>query len=587
MRRLPKAKYSLAKHSTNKFVFGGINHSEGARDGDIYDCENISMDEYPSVSARGGRELIKYIREEGFGMGSGDELFYCAKAEGETYFYYNHERQFPVEESEKTFAVINKYICIFPDKMYYSLWDRESKGTYSTLTELHEAAMEDETVKEGDIYIVGDTPPCKIYQCQFNPTKKFEYITDVYGNIEKSFHVVNTNNNYTRKLEDAEGRRSIIEIRKSRLPKDLDWMRAEDYFKITIVNKEAEIKVYYAKYIKKSGAHWDSKETARFYFDYDFGTDGIAEITIERVIPDLSFAFCHDNRIWGIDGNKICASKLGDPFNFQDFSLIADSSWQVAVASSGEFTGGIVYNGYPTFFKEDSIIRVGGNYPSQYSTYETKDTMGVMEGAHKSLSIVNGRLFYLSPSGVCAYTGSYPYSVGEALGEKLSEGVGGALGDKYYLSAKLSDGSDVLYKYDTKIGAWVKESAGRIINFASLGKNLFFMEENGIYIIDGECSDEEVESFIELAPIYDASLEEKGVSGINLSCKIEEGAYLSLFVSYDGGEFTKVWESFGERKRTIFNVPLIIRRCNTYRLRFEGIGKYVIYGIGRERYYGK
>ncbi len=609
MLKLPKAKYNMSKKTANKFILGGINHTEGAKDGEIYDCLNVTTDDYPALSVRNKRDKLKSLNEKPYGMGSDDKLYYCAvdDEDGKAYFYYDDEKFFEVEKSEKNFTVVNKYICVFPDRKYFSLWERESMGTYDTLTALQEETLADPTLKDGDIYTVGTKPPYSVFQFNSQGTWKkvkrtksevedyakqnrWIYLLDTYGDMGGKLYVEEDEDlNYIRFYADIDNElHQQVQIRESKA-RDINWMRIGDYFKVTLLvdpNKgEEKNQVYYTELIKKSTTTSDSKEYVTLTFDTKFSTTNIVSITIERAVPNFEFAFCSNNRLWGIDGDEIHASALGDPFNYNNYSTLSGSAWAVSVLSSGKFTGGIEYNGYPTFFKEDSVIRVGGNYTSQYSTYETKDIAGVMRGSEKSLAIVNGVLYYLSSQGVMGYSGSYPYMVGSVLGEKLQKGVGGTVEDKYYLAAKLLSGENVLYKYDTKIRAWVKESAGEIIDFARLGKDFYFMDDSGIYLVNGEIDDEEIESFITLAPIYDASLEEKGVSGISVSCKIEEGAHLKLLISYDGEDFIPLWEKEGKAKRNIFKIPVVIRRCGTYRLKFEGTGKYTIYAIGRERYY--
>ena len=172
MFNLPRLKYVLNKTETKQFTFGGINHSAGAKDGAIYDMENMSLDEAPSLSVRKKRQKMPYdIEGKVYGIGSADKLFWCCDSLADVpTFYYDGEAKFPVSATEKTFAVINKYICIFPDKMYYSLWGDEAvnlKGevtTYESLELLNEAMETSESIKDGDVYAVGLTAPYSFFQ---------------------------------------------------------------------------------------------------------------------------------------------------------------------------------------------------------------------------------------------------------------------------------------------------------------------------------------------------------------------------------------------------------------------------------------
>ena len=44
MQIIPQARNNLQKYEEHQFTFGGINHSAGAKDGAIYDMENMALD---------------------------------------------------------------------------------------------------------------------------------------------------------------------------------------------------------------------------------------------------------------------------------------------------------------------------------------------------------------------------------------------------------------------------------------------------------------------------------------------------------------------------------------------------------------
>ncbi len=638
MLKLPIVKQSIRKSTAEQFSFKGMKHSEGARDGDIYDAENISFDDYPSVTVRKKRRRLPFeIEGEVYGIGSADKLFWCSGDSSSSIqvedsnegvrFYYDGEAKFPVSATEKTFSVMNKYICIFPDKMYFSLWgdeavnlkvgdssatpqnDTTEEGVtlYESLELLNEAMEESEDIKDGDVYAVGLTEPYSFFQ--YNSQGKWDtdatvenhavqtkwiYLMDSWGKLSGCETVENntstTTDTFLTGTKD-EGKYYFAVL--TPMNKRLKWIRTDDILLVSLKTEDGTISKHYVTVTEKETVreYRDGKDYHFFYINAEVNGGGKKEVelTVERVIPDLTHTFCHDNRLWGIDGDKICASKIGDPFNFQDFSTIADAAWQVAVASSGPFTGGIAYNGYPTFFKEDRIIRVSGDYPSQYSTYETASVPGVLKGSGKSLAIADGVLYYLSPEGACRYTGSYPTVIGEETGRVLVKGVGGAGADKYFLEARDLNDEVWLYVYDSSIGYWTKEEKIGAVSFAHIGRDLYAMSEGGIYLLDsvkdeGE-AEGDIESVLEFAPIYDGHLKKKGVSRIHLSLKAESGAEVKIFISYDGGDYKEVMKISPTIRRN-FNIPLIVRRCGFYQLKIMAKGGFTLYGIGRERYFG-
>lgn len=635
MQIIPQVRNNLQKYEEHQFTFGGIKHSAGARDGAIYDMENMALDDAPSLSVRKKRQKMPYdIEGKVYGIGSADKLFWCCDSLGDVpTFYYDGEEKFPLSATEKTFAVINKYICIFPDKMYFSLWQDEAVNLhgdialYSSLELLNEAMETSESIKDGDVYAVGTAEPYSFFQ--FNSKGKWNskattedhakqtrwiYLMDSWGKLDDKVTVpydlegTSMEGFNTEKIAvDDYGEIQCLGLMTGAngqyAERFAKWIRPGDTVKVTKVKEDGEVLTDYVKFIKKVNSGTDTKSYTYFAFDpvvISTSASSYSKITIERAVPDLSFAFCHDNRLWGVEKDKIYASKLGDPFNFTDYSLIADASWTVGIASSGPFTGGIAYNGYPTFFKEDRIIRVSGNYPSQYSTYETADVPGVAKGSGKSLAVCNGYLYYLSPEGVCAYSGSYPSVIGEDIGEVLSYGCGGAGGDKYYLEAErippvasdippLGKGGKVMYVYDTRVRAWLKEEKLEAAGFTDIGRDLYALTEDGIYLLDSEKqigdAEADFDSFTEFAPIYDGHLTKKSLSKLHISLEASEGARVSVYISYDGGEWIKV-KDISTGKRQNYNIPLTIRRCGYYRIRIKGKGNYIIYAIGKVRYFG-
>ena len=653
---MPYARNNIQKYEEHQFTFGGINHSAGAKDGAIYDMNNMSLDEAPSLSVRKKRQKMPYdIEGKVYGVGNADKLFWCSGAGGnkaaaeqsfasgentnsvlasetgedqstngalesggEAKFFYDGEEKFPVEASDKTFAIINKYICIFPDKKYFSLWHDEAVNLkdhkfYSSLELLNEAKETDETIKDGDVYAVGLNEPYSYFQ--YNSQGKWDskattenhakqtrwiYLMDSWGDLDGKVTVpydlegTSTEGFNIEKIDvDDYGEIACLGLMTGASGQYAErfakWIRPGDTVKITRVKDDEEVLTDYVKFIKK--VNYDSNSFTYFAFDPVIieSVSGYKSISIERAVPDLSFAFCHDNRIWGVEKDKIYASKLGDPFNFNDYSLLASSAWTVGVASSGEFTGGIAYNGYPTFFKEDSIIRVSGDYPSQYSTYETANVPGVAKGSGKSLAIANGYLYYLSSEGVCGYSGSYPTVIGEDIGEVLSSGVAGAGSDKYFLEAVNENDDLSVYVYDTRYKAWTKEEKLEAVGFTDIGRDLYALTEDGIYLLDSDKASGDAEadfdSFVEFAPIYDGHLTKKGLSRLHISLEVAEEANVAISISYDNGEWIKV-KDISSTKRQNINIPLTIRRCGTYRIKFEGKGHYIIYAIGKVRYFG-
>ena len=98
--------------------FRGLNHNEGAGDGELYRMKNLCSDWYPLLATRRKRRLYKKLTKPN-GLYAWEKLCW---ADG-TAFYYNGVKKGEVEDSRKTFAAINGYIIIAPDMKYYNIYD--------------------------------------------------------------------------------------------------------------------------------------------------------------------------------------------------------------------------------------------------------------------------------------------------------------------------------------------------------------------------------------------------------------------------------------------------------------------------------
>ena len=136
---------------------------------------------------------------------------------------------------------------------------------------------------------------------------------------------------------------------------------------------------------------------------------------IRRVVPDLDFVIVHNNRLWGCKGDTIYCSGLGNPFSWTNYEL-STAAWTVATGTPGDFTGAVVYNNYPTFFKEDRLFRVYGNYPAQYTLHQIA-LPGVRKGGGGTLAVCGSYLTYAGTDGIYQYNGSnFPKRISDGLG---------------------------------------------------------------------------------------------------------------------------------------------------------------------------
>ena len=318
-------------------------------------------------------------------------------------------------------------------------------------------------------------------------------------------------------------------------------------------------------------------------------------LTVKVPLPDLDFICEKDNRLWGVANSQtsrtwntdtenydeqtsrvIYASALGNPGQFWAFDGLSTDSWQVAVASEGDFTGMAAYSSGVLFFKEREVVKVIGRYPAEYTSY-TYQFSGVKAGCSKTIRNINEVLYYLSPGGVMAYSGGVPQLVSAVFGNKVySEGVAGADSRYYVLSADDSDGTHDLMVYDTQVGQWLRESNDAAEDFFVHDGSIHMVAGGSVYRMWADPNGS-VSWMAQFCPMYENAHGKKRYGNIYLrleldgSCKVETRA--------DYGEWKTEKEFSAGRTVT---VPLVPKRCDRFEIRLSGTGRCTVLSCVRE-----
>ena len=301
--------------------------------------------------------------------------------------------------------------------------------------------------------------------------------------------------------------------------------------------------------------------------------DETGEITLERRIPDMDYICESENRLWGCSSaaQTIYASSLGDPTNFFVNDGIATDSWAVAVGTEGDFTGCIRLSSSLLFWKETKLHKLLGSYPAEYSMY-TYDIEGLQKGCHKSLQIINEVLYYMGLHGVYGYTGGMPALMSPNFADRmLTNAVAGNDGDSYYLSVQDGDARH-LFVYETRSGIWVREDDTQVLDFARVGKDLYFLNSDGeVWLSDSRIEDMEQEWMAQFTPFYDTIQGRKHYSKLLLRVELPEGAWMRVEACFDGGTWREAGKLLGRKQDSI---PLVvpINRCDRFELRLSGCG---------------
>ena len=529
--RLPSMKYGDGIAKEQQIKFGGLNHSRGAGDGELWDMQNLTSDHYPLLASRAPRLKYRSLAKAG-GIFSWDGLCWV---DG-TAFYFRGEEKGQVAEGEKTFASMGAYILIFPDKCYYNV----DTGEFGSM----EAAWAGGklTFCDGELY--GEKASANCISCE---GVKWEDYFSAGDAVSVSGCTVNPGNNV-----------SII---------------------IRAINGD---KLYFYEnsfLLSADGSAYT--ETG--------------ELTIKRTVPDLKYMCENENRLWGCTDNTIYASKLGDIFNWNVYDGLDTDSYAVDTGSAGVFTGCTSYLGYPTFFKEDHIYKVYGSVPSNFQVMGSATmglAAGCSRSlavAGEALFYL-GRSGIMAYTGGIPQPMSAAFGM-----KRFQNAVGGSDGLKYYVSMQDEADCWGLYVYDTQKGLWHKEDEIHITHFARWAGNLYMLSNEGELLITGNVQDppedatteETIPWFAEFSDFTEEDPNKKGIGKLQIRLELEEGASVQVYMMFDSdGQWHKVNGALGEGTKRSYYLPIVPRRADHYRLKLMGTGGCRIYSLVREYYSG-
>ena len=531
-------------------AFGGLNRNPGARDGAIRDMENMTSDQYPVLSSRPGRWLVREhepFGNFGFSFGEWGELIWTTG--GDLYYGGELKGHDSLLESNNQIVGMGNYVYFYPANVVYNIATEAIETVRSIVpvsVRFTDGTLNGEPAAANSIVAAGNYG-AGFFETFFKPGDAI----------------------YIKNGPDANNGAHIIR----------------------------EI----------------SGTTLRFDENTFETTSTDVSVTIERKAPP-AFAFMCEcgNRLWGVsnEDNTIYACKLGDPFNWFVYDGLASDSYAVQVGSKGGFTGCIAYLGKPMFFKEDHIYKMYGNKPSNFELQDHM-TLGVMEGCGKSLAIAAETLFYNSRKGIMAYTGSAPRCVQDALGDNLANDdhyevtsiAAGSDGLKYYICRSIrlhGDNVGTIYVYDARRSMWNREDANgnEVIVFATHGGRLYYMQDDGrIWCIsddepDDALADEEtkkqskMQSFVEFADFYNYT--SASGTGTNrkyvtrLLMRMECESSITVKIMYDSSGIWRTAATIPATAKTSRVCSVPINRCDHYRIRLESEGAWKLHSISED-----
>ena len=587
-------------------AFGGVNETYGCSEAELSSSLNFSARGYPALQTRALRRKVRDVKDVN-GMYHLNGLVLCRGTALEYTPDEDESRAGAVvlenalTDTEKTMTGMGTKVLIWPDKKAFDIETGELTDL-AAVWELGESTM---TVTpcdgEGKTYTPGSAGTEE-------PESPADGQLFLKGEAEEPYGAASVLLKYSAKNKKwteillqsvrlhCPGLGSVLKegdtVTLSGMPQEVcDAVAAGLNGEVTIAELDGDDVI---------ATMTPQQESSRYYGSWTVTATGItwqsadgkvsenkavtAPVKLERRVPDLDFVTEQGNRVWGCSRseNSVYACALGDPTNWYSYRGIASDSYAVSVGSDGAFTGAASCLGYVLFFKEHCIHKLYGSKPSDYQMSSVR-CRGVAANAEKSLCVIAETLYYLSPDGVMAWSGSLPSKVSGALDTgkltAVDRAVGGQLDARYYLylHRKNDSGSGRLLVYDTERWLWQEESVAGT-GMVSTGQQLYLWDGSALWAADPdrETGGEDETGLKFEAVTGDIGLsvpDDKYISRVSLRIDALAHTVLTVAASYDGGDWETVSSCAVTKDHQRVNLPFVPRRHDTMRLKFAGTGQ--------------
>lgn len=528
---LPKLPYRDKIQQIVQTQFGGYDHIVGARDGMIFDMENMGSNDIPVLSPRLPRYLHSTLTKPN-GIFGNDGLF---TVDG-TSLKLDGTAVGSVTDTMKTFAALGKVTVIFPDKVFYNaltgVFGSLEASTGSIYVKLENGTYGGEAADANTIEYIGSSSSFN-FSTYFKPGDA----------VTISGAVTHPENNQTIIVREVEAKK---------------------------------LHFYEYSFIISEGGDTET-------------------ITLSRTVPDMDFICENDNRLWGCKGDTIYASKLGDATNWNVYDGLSTDSYAVDVGTPGDFTGCASYLGYPVFFKDAHIYKIYGDKPSNFevvksATMGVADGSSRSFGIAGETLFYLSRNGIVAYSG--GVPSSVAHSFGDV---KYKNAVGGSDGRKYFVSMQDESGDWTLFQYDTKFSVWIKEDDLHAIGTAWNDDLYILASDGKIWLTgdakntQGTTAEQTVESFSVFADFVSASTNnspspnKKHTSKVLIRYEVEENSTFYVQMQFDAEtDWTTVYTDTNIEKKRSNYLPIIPRRCDRFRIKIGGTGTWRVYSLTRE-----
>lgn len=528
--RLPSMKYLDGISKKTQIKFGGLNHSAGAKDGELWDMKNMTGDHFPLLATRAPRRLYRQMDVAGSILAWGGLSWVDSNG-----FYYNGEFiGSGLQEGRKTMTSIGPYIVIFPDKQFYNV-DTHEYGSLESFwdgecLEFRSEAMNGidykgnclycENVYWADYFKAGDA--VTISGCQLvRDNDKTAVVLQIDGNM--MFFDDNTFTVY------AEPHQEVTSVSISRRVPDLKFL-CENENRLWGCTEDRIFACALG-----DPFNWNCR-TGLNTDGWDVDTGSAGEFT--GCISYQGYpTFFKEDHIYKVYGSLP-----------SDFRLMDSTVPGIAKGSGGSLA---VANSILFYLSRNGVMAYTGGIPQPVG-----DAFGLQRFSN-AVAGSDGMKYYISMQDGYGKWGLYVYNTQTGLWFKEDDTQ--AVGFSWY------EGNLYMLCADARLII-----TGNIQDPPADSQT----EEN-------------FDWYVEFADFTEEDPNKKGVGKIQIRLELDEGAEANVLMMFDSdGQWIPVGNALGEGPKRSYYLPVVPRRADHYRLKIAGTGGCRIYSLTLESYSG-
>lgn len=289
--------------------------------------------------------------------------------------------------------------------------------------------------------------------------------------------------------------------------------------------------------------------------------------------PDIEKATVHNNRVFGIKGANIYASKQGDFKQWNSYQQLLTDSWATDVAGAVSFKTIGTYQNHVVMQSDINMYELYGYNPSNFQVQET-----IKIGSNIfSYVEANSTLYFANKNGLYAYSGGIPRNISTNVDVPFKSAELGTDGRYVYMS--VFDGKrHHLFVYDTETTLFTREDDLNVLQFALHNGYLLALCANGKLIRFGTGKDV-FDWEIETVPIIDDFFSKCTTKRIEVHADMSPGSSISLYLKDELGIIQHVGSFFSETEKKLVYPTNIYKNC--YKIIIKGRGTVRIKGIKR------